>query len=343
MNMQTSKTNGQVKREKTLKEKVKAKKSAEFRKVNKMRYRLNQGKVNKTLNEQLRLTYASELYSLFMLTNNKAEIARYADISRTYLYKLIKPMIDLTEKFKPNSKLKKMPAKPTYEAVLQKYEEYLAADKRQYDLMIVDPPYNLNLADWDSNFDFKNMMEILTAKLAKDGSIIMFNTLENALKIKEHAEENGLRMVNLMLYAKLNPAVKRKTDYSGDEWMLWLTAEDNKKPTFNLLFGESFATPVYSTTLDKREYNGGREGLKGIRKPKMLIEELVLRHSNIGDVVLAPFAGNSIEMDACLKYKRSCVTLDIEEGYIDLAKFKIRRSESRTLTVQEYKESVVIK
>lgn len=67
------------------------------------------------------------------------------------------------------------------------------------DLAVIDPPYNLNKADWDTFesdtdfFDFTfSWIDALIPKLKQNGSLYIFNTPYNSAFILQHLVSRGL-------------------------------------------------------------------------------------------------------------------------------------------------------
>jgi len=70
-----------------------------------------------------------------------------------------------------------------------------------------------------------------------------------------------------------------------------------------------------------------RELLNTIQKPKKLIERLVKASSNMGDLVLDPFAGAGTTLEVCLENGRNFIGIEINKHYVDLIEKRIKRVE----------------
>ena len=58
-------------------------------------------------------------------------------------------------------------------------------------------------------------------------------------------------------------------------------------------------------------------------KDMNIIKRLILASSNKGDIVLDPFLGSGTTMLASLELGRSCIGIEIEPKYIDIAKKRL--------------------
>ncbi len=178
--------------------------------------------------------------------------------------------------------------------------------KGKADLIIADPAYGNNYAPWDKAEELDHLIDDIYPALSDNGAIIMFNTQENLDKI--WAREDKLRPRRLKLMSKDMRWIKtnQATDYSKyrytmrAERLMWLSKTDH--PTFHLLPGESYASGFfyYGTT-------------KSYVKPRGLIQELILRHSNPGDLIYEPFAGTAPVFREARQLLRSSVSYELDD------------------------------
>jgi len=111
--------------------------------------------------------------------------------------------------------------------------------ERSVDLAIIDPPYNMSKADWDtfkSQDDFLKFtykwLDALIPTLKDTGSLYVFNTPYNSAYILQYLVEKGLVFQNWITWDKrdgFNASTKRYTH--GQETILFFTK--SKKYTFN--------------------------------------------------------------------------------------------------------------
>jgi len=232
------------------------------------------------------------------------------------------------------------------------------------DLAIIDPPYNLKKAKWDtfkSQEQFlqftKKWINKLLPKLKKSGSIYIFNTPFNSAYILQHLVEKGMYFQNWIVWDKrdgLASATKKYTN--GQETILFFTK--SKDYIFNY---DDIRTPYestdriahakekgiikngkrwypnpkgklcgeiwhYSSERHKAKVNGKTPKLEHVTpKPLDMIERLVLASSNKGDLVLDCFMGSGTTAIACKKLKRNFIGCDNNKEYISLANKKLKK------------------
>lgn len=231
------------------------------------------------------------------------------------------------------------------------------------DLAVVDPPYNMNKADWDHfpsekaflEFTYK-WIDALIPTLKDTGSIYIFNTPFNSAYILKHLVDKGLIFQNWITWDKrdgFNSSKKRYTH--GQETILFFTKSKNY--TFNaddiripyesseriaaaqktglLKNGKRwFPNPngrlcseVWHIVSErhKQKVNGKIKKLDHVTpKPKEMIERIIVASSNPGDVVLDPFVGSGTTAICAKKLGRNFLCADANEQYVKLAKEAIK-------------------
>ncbi|MFT8927912.1 MAG: site-specific DNA-methyltransferase [Sporolactobacillus sp.] len=168
-------------------------------------------------------------------------------------------------------------------------------------LIIADPPYNLGLADWDVDFDFGPLVDVIAEKLDANGSALIFNTYDNVLALHNLAVQAGLVVQQLLIWVKPNfpPRYVRTKGYvdKNREYILWVSRKT--RPFFQLKPDERYHTGVFTYP---RVVNKTTRFL--FEKPAGLIDELLLRHSQPGDHILDLFAGSGIVGKRCQCWRR---------------------------------------
>lgn len=229
-------------------------------------------------------------------------------------------------------------------------------------LAVIDPPYNMNKASWDTfkneqgffNFTFR-WIDALIPKLKKTGSLYIFNTPYNSAFILAYLSKKGLFFQNWITWDKRDGLGGAKRKYSnGQETILFFTK--SKSYVFNY---EDIRVPYESTgriehakkkgilkngkrwfpnpkgrlcgevwhissERHKNKINGKTPKLNHITpKPLELIERIIRASSNAGDVVLDCFVGIGTTAIAAKKLKRNFLCNDSNKNYTRIAKKKL--------------------
>lgn len=231
------------------------------------------------------------------------------------------------------------------------------------DLALVDPPYNMKKAKWDSFkseaafFDFTYAwIDALVPKMHSNGSLYVFNTPYNASFILRHLVGVGLNFQNWITWDKRDGlSGARRRFNNGQETILFFTK--GKNHTFNC---DDVRVPYESTERiqhaktkgilknGKRWFPNPKGRLCGevwhitsarhknkVRgrvqkmdhatpKPLDLVERIIKASSNENDLVLDCFVGTGTTAVAAKKLDRNFLCCDIDKNYVECA---IRRIE----------------
>ena len=204
---------------------------------------------------------------------------------------------------------------------------------KSVDLVLTDPPYNISrnnnfktmgrkgidFGDWDYTFDQLSWIDAVMDKVNDNGSVVIFNDWKNLGYITKHLEESGFVVKDILRWVKDNPMPRnRDRRYIVDaEYAIW-AVKKKAKWTFNRL----------STNYDRPEMKypivaGKEKTAHPTQKPLKLMNELVARHSNTGDVVLDLFMGSGTTGVACKNLNRKFIGIELDETYFNLAKERI--------------------
>jgi len=222
------------------------------------------------------------------------------------------------------------------------------------DLVIVDPPYNLKKADWDTfestecflNFTYRWIDSVLP-KIKKTGSIYIFNTPFHCAFILNYLYSKGLKYRNWITWHKKDGLGGTKKKYvTEQESLLFFTMSDEY--TFNaddiripydhpervksgvVKNGKiwypnpngKLCTDVWYFTSErhKNKVNGKTPKLEHITpKPLEMIERIIKASSNENDLVLDCFLGSGTTAVACKKLNRNFIGCEKDKKYYDLA------------------------
>lgn len=207
------------------------------------------------------------------------------------------------------------------------------------DMVLTDPPYLLSESKGGGMMGKggRKFMENMEDSLKQGIDIISFlNATIFLFQSKKHycgvffcsnkqlvdyitfAETNGLQY-GVGVWNKTNPAPLCNYKYLGDV-EYWVYIKGNKSKILG-----SYATKsmVYSSPLNAKEsklYNHPTV------KPIPLLEKFLTNHTSEYDVVFDPFTGSGSTGVACSNLNRKFIGIELDEGYFDIAKCRILKS-----------------
>jgi site-specific DNA-methyltransferase (adenine-specific) len=232
------------------------------------------------------------------------------------------------------------------------------------DLAVIDPPYNMKKAEWDtfkSQDDFLDFtykwIYFLIPKLKETGSVYIFNTPFNCAYILRYLVNKGLVFQNWITWDKRDGLGASKTKYSnGQETILFFTRTN--KYVFNY---DDIRVPYESTERirhasekgilkngkrwfpnhngrlcgevwhitserHKNKVNGKVQKMEHTTpKPLDLMERIVKASSNKKNLVLDCFVGSGTTAIASIKNKRNFICADKEREYVLLAERNLEK------------------
>lgn len=212
------------------------------------------------------------------------------------------------------------------------------------DLIIADPPYNLN-KDYGNNQDklqfedylnfSKQWLKEAKRVLSDNGTIYVFM---------------GMRFISYVYMI-----LEQELDLSFNSWITWfytqgigktkgfsprhddilMFVKNPKSFTFNL---DSVRVPqkFYRSINNMRGANPGNvwefshvhycnknRKQHPTQKPEGLYERMILASSNENDLILDPFAGSGTALRVCQQTKRNCIGIEINPDYIETIKNRL--------------------
>lgn len=230
------------------------------------------------------------------------------------------------------------------------------------ELAIIDPPYNMKKSEWDTfntqeeflDFSYK-WIQLVIAKLKKNGSIYIFNTPYNSSYFLQLLVDEGMHFQNWITWDKRDGMGGAKRKFSPrQETILFFTK--NNQHTFNyndirvpyesteriahaakkgiLKNGRRwFPNPNgrlcsdvwhFSSHRHNKKINGKVVKHKHLTpKPEALIERMVLASSNQGDTILDCFIGSGTTAVVAKKHGRNFIGCDNNEQYVKFARERV--------------------
>ncbi|MFA5773053.1 MAG: site-specific DNA-methyltransferase [Candidatus Paceibacterota bacterium] len=231
-------------------------------------------------------------------------------------------------------------------------------DDSSINLAVIDPPYNMSKADWDTFKSHKDFLDFtykwidaLLPKLTQNGSLYIFNTPFNSAYILQYLTSKNMVFQNWITWDKRDGLGTSKRKYSnGQESILFFTKSDKHIFNYNdirvpyestdriehavkkgiLKNGERwfpnpngrFCGEVWHITSErhKRKINGKVQKMEHLTpKPLDLIERIVKASSKKGDLVLDCFVGSGTTAVASKILGRNFLCSDIDKKYVKLA------------------------
>lgn len=210
----------------------------------------------------------------------------------------------------------------------------------EFDAVITDPPYNISrknnfktmgragidFGEWDKDFDLTSWISYCEPLLKKGGNIVIFNDWKNMSYIVNALEINGFDIKDLIRWKKTNPMPRNRdrrfiTDYEVAVWAV----KKGGKWTFNRL-SDTYERPeiVSKITSKSEKIFGGHP----TQKPIEVMEWVINRLSNVGDLIFDPFMGSGTTGVACLKTNRKFVGVDNDEKSFNMSCERLKRYEN---------------
>ena len=204
------------------------------------------------------------------------------------------------------------------------------------DLILIDPPYqisrptnfqsgeetgrdtdrfriSMDFGEWDKNF---TGLEVVIKEgyriLRQGGTMICFYDLWKIETLKNLYDSNKFKQVRFIEWVKTNPVpINSKINYLANAREVAVSAVKGSKPTFN----SSYDNGLYSYPICA----GKERTIHPTQKPLSLITDLVLKHSNEGDMVLDCFMGSGTTGVACKNTNREFIGIELDEKYYKVA------------------------
>lgn len=219
-------------------------------------------------------------------------------------------------------------------------------------LIIADPPYNIDIAEWDN---YENYTEWASQwineafrVLKKTGNMVIFGGFQfdnsgrgDLLELVHYIRNyTDFKLVNVIIWYYKNGISARRFYSNRHEEIMWFAK--TKKYTFNL---DDVRIKYDQETLDlyKRDKRLNPENLdKGknptnvweiprlnsnslervghpTQKPEAIIERIVKSMSSKGDIVLDIFAGSAVTLKVCVEQGRNSIGCDISPDVLTYA------------------------
>jgi len=232
-------------------------------------------------------------------------------------------------------------------------------EPESFDMCFADPPYNLQLQNdlyrpdrskvdavdeaWDQ---FESMaaydrfteawMRAVRRVLKPNGTLWVIGSYHNIYRVGRVLMDLGFWILNDVVWIKSNPMPNfRGVRFTNaTETLIWAVRDRERKDyTFNYEDMKRYndgkqmrsdwyvREPVCTGAERLRDENGQKA--HSTQKPEALLRMVVEASTNPGDLVLDPFVGVGTTAAVCRKLGRRCVGIDLDEGYVALARKRL--------------------
>ncbi len=220
------------------------------------------------------------------------------------------------------------------------YQEFMSSlPAGSVDLILTDPPYciskktgfsevvngvqrfavSMDFGTWDHvEINLDDMAKVFYTSLRRGGTAIVWYDLWKIGKVKDAMESAGFKMLRQIIWQKTNPVpLNMRATYLSNSREMAVVGVKVGKPTFN----SEYDSGIYEYPIPR--HKGKRQ--HPTQKPLTLFEDLVLKHSNPGDLVVDPFLGAGTTGVAALRNLRHFTGCDIDDNYVKISQEKIKK------------------
>ena len=164
--------------------------------------------------------------------------------------------------------------------------------------------------EWDKSFTLDildKFIEQYYKKLKKGGTLIIFFDIWKITPLKALMEKHKFKQIRFIEWIKTNPQpLNSKTNYLTNSREIALSGVKGGKPTFH---------SQYDNAIYYHPIQGGKKRFHPTQKSLPLFEELIVKHSNEGDIVLDTFLGSGTTALACKQKGRICKGCELSPDY----------------------------
>lgn len=210
-------------------------------------------------------------------------------------------------------------------------------DNNSINLILTDPPYNISresnftknstntkfnkisidFGDWDKEeLDLESLFSEFKRVLKPGGTVVIFYDVWKSERLKQVAEKYGFRQPRICQWVKNNPTpINSKINYLSNAIEFFFTFVKGKNPTFNSKYDKG----IYNYPL----CHGKERTSHPTQKPLELFKEIIIKHSNPGDLILDPFSGTGTTAVACLQTNRDYLIIERDQEYLKIIESRL--------------------
>jgi DNA modification methylase len=202
------------------------------------------------------------------------------------------------------------------------------------DLVIADPPYGIDYnSNWSKDAGYRRkvktvdgikndgndnndfLAEVLSEidRVLKPNSHVYWFTRWDRIALQQPLLESHFKLKNALVWMKNNWSMGDLTGAYAGQYESILFAQKGRR-TLNEVAGKRRHTDVLQ--YDRVPANKLRHSHE---KPEDLIEFLIRKSSNEGEIVLDPFCGSGTTAVCSARLNRNFVTFELEQEFIEIA------------------------
>ncbi len=207
--------------------------------------------------------------------------------------------------------------------------------KQTVDLILTDPPYaisrktgfgsvgqrgverfavSMDFGAWDwQAIELPELAKLAYSVLRKGGTAIVFYDLWKITDLANAMTAAGFKQLRLIEWMKSNPVpLNSQRNYLTNSREIAILGVKGSKPTFH----SAYDNGVYHHPIPRKRCHP-------TQKPLLLMQELVEKHSDPGDLVVDPFLGSGTTAVAALSKGRRFAGCDIDPEYAKIAERRV--------------------
>ncbi len=193
-------------------------------------------------------------------------------------------------------------------------------DGKQANLVVTDPPYNVNYEGSAGKLKNDNMADEsfytfllsafknMEAAMTKDASIYVFHADTEGLNFRKAFSDAGFYLSGTCIWKKQSLVLGR----SPYQWQHEPVLFGWKKAGKHNWYSDRKQTTIWE--FEKPKKNSDHPTMK----PVPLIAYPILNSSMVNSIVLDPFGGSGSTLVACEQTERICYTIELDEKYCDV-------------------------
>ena len=187
-----------------------------------------------------------------------------------------------------------------------------AEDKRK-----MKTPPKTDFGEWDKiPLNLDSLFKEYYRCLKPHGTVICFYDIWKISELKSVAEKHRFKQLRLCRWDKTNPVpVNSKLNYLSNASEYFISCVKKSKPIFNSEYDKGIYIYPICSGQERTEHP--------TQKPLVLMNDLILKHSNPQNIVFDPFMGSGTTGVACLQNNRKFIGCEIDEHYFNIAKQRI--------------------